>query len=53
MNTRLQAVADIKNRPVRLSVTVDQVSYHACAAARKKGLPEAEKLHADRGYDAD
>ena len=53
MNTKLHAVTDTNGRPVRLFITSGQVSDYTCAAALMNGLPEAEWLLADRGYDAD
>ena len=44
---------DIIGRPVRLFITAGQVSDYTGAAALVNGLPEAEWLLADRGYDAD
>jgi transposase len=44
---------DSSGRPVRLFITAGQVSDYTGAAARMNGLPEAERLLADRGYDAD
>ena len=53
MNTKLHAVTDTIGRPVRLFITAGQVSDYTGAAALMNGLPEAEWLLADRGYDAD
>ena len=53
MNTKLHAVTDTSGRPVRLFITAGQVSDYTGAAALMNGLPEAEWLLADRGYDAD
>ena len=53
MNTKLHAVTDTNGRPVRLFITSGQVSDYTGAAALMNGLPEAEWLLADRGYDAD
>jgi transposase len=53
MNTKLHAVTDTNDRPVRLFITAGQVSDYTGAAALMNGLPEAEWLLADRGYDAD
>ena len=53
MNTKLHAVTDTSGRPVRLFITAGQVSDYAGAAALMNGIPEAEWLLADRGYDAD
>ena len=53
MNTKLHAVSDTSGRPVRLFITAGQVSDYAGAAALMNGLPKAEWLLANRGYDAD
>lgn len=53
MNTKLHAVADAQGRPIRLFVSAGQVSDYTGAAALLQGLPEADWLLADRGYDAD
>jgi transposase len=46
-------VADAKGRPLKFFMTAGQVSDYMGAAALLKGLPKAEWLLADRGYDAD
>ena len=53
MNTKLHAVTDTSGRPIRFFITVDQVSDYTGAMALLNGLPDAEWLLADRGYDAD
>jgi len=53
MNTKLNAVTDTSGRPIRLFITAGQVSDYTGAAALINGLPEADWLLADRGYDAD
>ena len=53
MNTKLHAVTDTRGRPVRFFITAGQVSDYTGAAALMNGLPEADWLLADRGYDAD
>jgi len=53
MNTKLNAVTDTRGRPVRFFITAGQVSDYTGAAALMNGLPEADWLLADRGYDAD
>ena len=53
MNTKLHAVTDTRGRPVRFIITAGQVSDYTGAAALMNGLPEADWLLADRGYDAD
>ncbi len=53
MNTKLHAVTDTSGRPIRLFITAGQVSDYTGAAALMNGLPKAEWLLADRGYDAD
>ena len=53
MNTKLHAVTNTRGRPVRFFITAGQVSDYTGAAALMNGLPEADWLLADRGYDAD
>lgn len=53
MNTKLHAITDTSGRPIRLFITAGQVSDYTGAAALMNGLPEAEWLLTDRGYDAD
>jgi transposase len=53
MNTKLYAITDTSGRPIRFFITAGQVSDYTGAAALMNGLPEAEWLLADRGYDAD
>ena len=53
MNTKLHAVTDSSGRPLRLFITAGQVSDYTGAAALMSGLPKAEWLLADRGYEAD
>jgi IS5 family transposase len=53
MNTKLHAVTDAEGRPIRFVMTAGQVSDYTGAAALLGGLPKAEWLLADRGYDAD
>jgi transposase len=53
MNTKLHAVTDTSGRPIRFFITAGQVSDYTGAAALLSGLPDAEWLLADRGYDAD
>ena len=53
MNTKLHAVTGTSGRPIRLFITAGQVSDYTGAAALMNGLPKAEWLLADRGYDAD
>jgi transposase len=52
MNTKLHAVTDTRGRPVRFFITAGQVSDYTGAAALMNGLPEADWLLDDRGYDA-
>lgn len=49
MNTTLHAVTDTS----RLFITEGQISDYTRATALMNGLPEAEMLLADLGYDAD
>ena len=53
LNTNLHAVTDAVGRPLRFFMTAGQVSDYTGAAALLSGLPEADWLVADRGYDAD
>jgi transposase len=53
MNTTLHAVTDAEGRPIRFFMTASEVIDHSGAAALLGGLPKAEWLLADRGYDAD
>ncbi len=53
MNTKLHAVTDAEGRPIRVYMTAGQVRDHTGAAALLGSLPSAERLPADRGYDAD
>ena len=53
MNTKPHAVTEGNGRPVRFFITAGQVSDYTGAAALMHGLPEADWLLADRGYDAD
>ncbi len=53
MNTKLLAITVTSGRPIRLFITAGQVSDYTGAAALMNGLPEAEWLLSDRGYDAD
>lgn len=66
MNTKLHAVTpshglqanhcravDTSGRPIRFLITAGQVSDYTGAMALLNGLPDAEWLLADRGYDAD
>ena len=51
--TKLHAVTDTKGRPIRFFMSAGQVSDYTGAAALLGGLPSAQWLLADRGYDAD
>jgi transposase len=53
MNTKLHAVTDTLGRPIRFFMSAGQVSDYTGAAALLGGLPAAQWLLADRGYDAD
>jgi transposase len=53
MNTKLHAVTDTSGRPIRFFMSAGQVSDYTGAAALLDGLPTADWLLADRGYDAD
>lgn len=53
MNTKLHAVTDARGRPISFLMTAGQVSDYTGAAALLDGLPKADWLLGDRGYDAD
>ena len=53
MNTKLHAVTDADDRPIRFFITAGEVSDYTGAAALFGSLPSAEWLLADRGSDAD
>jgi len=53
LNAKLHAVTDAKGRPLKFFLTEGQVSDHTGAAAPLGSLPAAERMIADRGYDAD
>jgi len=53
MNSKLQAVTDAAGRPLRMFLTAGQRSDYIGARALLDGLPPAEHMLADRGYDAD
>jgi transposase len=53
MNTKLHAVTDAMGRPISFFMTAGQVSDYTGAAALLDGLPNADWLLGDRGYDAD
>jgi transposase len=53
MNTTLHAVTDADGRPISFFMTAGQVSNYTGAAALLDGLPKAQWLLGDRGYDAD
>ena len=53
MNTKLHAVTDAIGRPISFFMSAGQVSDYTGAAALLRGLPDADWLIADRGYDAD
>ena len=53
MNTKLHAVTDADGRPISFFMMAGQVSDYTGAAALLDGLPKADWLLGDRGYDAD
>jgi transposase len=53
LNTKLHAVTDAKERPLKFFMTAGQVSDYTGAAALLGSLPAATWMLADRGYDAD
>ena len=52
-NTKLHAVTDHLERPIRLLLTAGQVSDYTGARQLLDALPRAKHMLADRGYDAD
>lgn len=52
MSTKINAVVDEAGRPVRIVLTAGQASDKAAVEAMLEGLPAADHLVADRGYDA-
>ena len=52
MNSKLHAVTDALGRPLRMFLTAGQRSDYIGARALLDGLPPAEHMLADRGYDA-
>jgi transposase len=52
MNTKLHAVTHAEGRPIQFFMTAGGVSDYTGAAALLSGLPKADWLLADRGYDA-
>ena len=53
MNSKLHTVTDAAGRPLRMFLTAGQRSDYIGARALLNGLPPAEHMLADRGYDAD
>ena len=53
MNTKLHALADANGRPLSFFMTAGQVSNYIRAAALLDGMPKAQWLLGERGYDAD
>ena len=53
LNTKLHAVTDVRGRPISFFMTAGQVSDYTGVAALLDGLPKADWLLGDRGYDAD
>ena len=53
MNSKLHAVTDAAGRPLRMFLTAGQRSDYIGAQALLDGLPPADYMLADRGYDAD
>ena len=52
MSTKIHAVVDQDGLPVRLLITPGQASDKAAVPALLEGLPPADALVADRGYDS-
>ena len=53
MNTKLHAITDADDRPIRFFMTAGQVRDYTGAAALPNSLPPADWLLDERGYDAD
>ena len=53
MNTKLHAVTDTIERPIRFFMTAGQVSDYTGVRALVSNLPAAEWILGDQGYDAD
>lgn len=53
MNSKLHAIADATGRLLRMFLTAGQRSDYIGTCALLDGLPLAEHMLADRGYDAD
>lgn len=53
MNTKLHAVTDANGRPLSFFITAGQISDYTGAAALLDDLPKAQRMLADRGYDAE
>ena len=53
MNSKLHTVTDAAGRPLRMFLIAGQRSDYIGARALLNGLPPAEHMLADRGYDAD
>lgn len=53
MNSKLHTVTDAIGRPIRMFLSAGQTSDYIGARALVSGLPKADVLLADRGYDAD
>lgn len=53
MNARLHTVTDAAGRPLRMFMTASQQSDYIGTRALLDGFPTAERMLADRGYDAD
>jgi transposase len=53
MNTKLHVVTDAEGRPIPFYMTAGRVSDYTGAAVLLGSLPQAQRLLADRSYDAD
>ncbi|QFT48739.1 hypothetical protein FIU97_19285 (plasmid) [Roseivivax sp. THAF40] len=53
MNTKLHAIGNSKEHPLKLFVTARQVSDYVGARALFESLPDVDWLLRDRGYNAD
>lgn len=53
MNSKLHTVCDGQGRPIMMLLTEGQLSDHKGAALLLQGLPKAQELLANKGYDSD
>lgn len=53
MNAKLHVVTDANGRPINFFLTAAQGSDYTGAAALLGSVPKAQRMSADRGYNAD